>query len=304
MTVTIIGDFLKMKQFGPLVNTLIYLNDEDLKKLSFVYAKNREEMEKNYEKYKELRKIGRKTNQKSFDPTYLSYYKMISELNSFIDSLSIPVNHLSEKERKYDDFLKNESWLDKKCKSDIENVILAIESAEKFGNETMTAIMMKSRHSYTIIHILETLMSVYQEKDFVIKMLPKKTLAFLIGQDDHYMLILWIYKIFGLEFIFELMKYLDPVKFMTLFLGNTLIFSRRVCNICESYSENNDSIFALDDIIEEGKDIKELVYKLQNEYPFVHEMEYSSDNGKISFLDICKNIDISLSELYFMFSDE
>jgi hypothetical protein len=287
------------------MNILLYLNDEDLKKLSFVNSENREEMYGLYHEYMEMRQLARKIHYVTFDHRHLTYHdvRVIREVNMFIDSLVTPLNVPNENVESYDLLMIKESPFIISCEDDMENIKSALKCGQKLNKELLNTIILRDR--FRCMYLIEFMIDLYGDKDFVRSILPMKAVAFLISRDKHYIKMLRFYMIFGFDFIRELVKYLDPIKFMYDFLKNTRIYLKRIENLNEQYDEIPNYRFCqegLEDIELEAKYLLDLIDDCKKEYPFLEEMSISIQKGtkNINLENICRDIRCAMSDVVYL----
>jgi hypothetical protein len=302
-------DFIMTKQLGPLTNVLKYLNEEDLKNLSFVTSDTRMKMMENYEEFKLLKMMGRKIESKIFEHKYLTFCESISEINQFIDAIHVPVNELSEKERLYIKTIEL-PFLSRFDDNDLFNIQFGLERGEKLDKSLVNVIFIKSR--FVMIYFIEFLLEIYQDELFVIKMLPMKTIALVISMDDHYCRLLQLYKMFGENFILNLLDYLDVKKFFQNFMKSTIIYSSAVENLTEIdehiewYNETpsyGPSLEHMEEVYREGEDLMDLISLFCREHPVIMEIQtkynvnYSSEEKELDFETMTRFIDISMYDI-------
>jgi len=303
-TITPIGNFIKTKDFGPLTKTLIYLDDCELKKLSFVTSSSRKEMEKNYEEFRAMKVMGRKIETDKFDPKHLSFYKFIHEINLFVDSIPKPLK-LSEKDKKY--------ILDHKKEyigntNDHYNIRFGIEIGEKIDKSVLTTIFIREKAS--MFTIIDTLIENYSDESYVYDMLPMKAIAVVIESDDHYIRFLNLYQRFGMKIVWDIIEYFDLEYFFKKFMVSTLYYSRYVERHLDLlYHDSNRDITIFREVLEEGNDLKQLCQTLVEEYPEMYHLEadYKGDLGeemKISgFEEVFKWIDLAICDIEYIIED-
>jgi len=300
---TPLGNFLTQKSIGPFMNILLYLEDKDLKKLSFVLSSTRGEMMNNFRELMNLLMIGRKIEPTLFDIKYLSYHSFNREINLFIDAKSIPLNHMTETDVQTWNRFQGEDKFPKFPESNLFNLRFGISRGEKLSKEVLTTLFVKEKWGF--YNLIEMFLEVYQETKFVMDMLPKKAIAMIISQDTHYLKILKLYKLFGFEFIQSLLSYLDFERYIKRFGKNSFIFHKRVQNLMDSYDEDANYRFpkeGLCDILEEGTTLYELIHKFKEEYPFIQDMVFGVSNSqKKSFDTIVLFIERALTDVEYLF---
>jgi hypothetical protein len=267
---TPIGLFLKKKNFGPVVQSLVYLDDSDMKKLSFVFSSSKKEMEKNYEEFRSMKLLGLKTETQKFDPRQLSFYQLIPELNSFVDGIQVPIQ-LSEKDKKY--ILSH--WKEYNTKvfksNDFFNIKFGIEIGEKIEKSVLTAMFIRDKYS-SIIRIVSALMDNYMDPFFVYKMLPLKAIATVIDScDRNYIQLLSLFKIFGMRIVYDIIEYFEPEYFFRKWMISTFSYSRYVNLKIEGRNDPLDEGI-VQEIVDEGKELKHLCELLAIQYPEMKDM--------------------------------
>lgn len=299
---TPIGLFLKNKHFGPVSQSLIHLDDSDIKKLSFVFSSSKKEMEKNYEEFRAMKLLGLKTQTQKFDPRILSLYPLIPELNSFVDGIKTPIQ-LSEKEEKY----IFEHWKEytRVPDNDFFNIKFGIEIGEKIEKSVLTAIFIRNKYT-SMIPIIQTLMENYSDPSFVYKMLPLKAIATVIVSDEHYIQLLELFKIFGMNIVSDIIEYMEPEYFFKKWIVSTLCYTKYVERQLDLKDEDSNYPLSgtfLQEIIDEGKELKHLCELLALHYPEMKQLvvKYEDHNlglQSINGLDeVIEWIDKSMDDL-------
>jgi hypothetical protein len=284
MEMTPIGNFIKTKNLGPLTKTLVYLDDKDIKTLSFVMSSTKKEMDMNYEEFRKMKIMGKKIETEKFDPKHLSFNKFIQEINLFVDSIPTPLN-LSENQKKYIVDHHKES-ISSRENDLFNNISFGIESGEKFDKSVLSAIFIRSK--YSMIQIIEMFLQNYSDPSFVMNMLPMKAIAIVIDSDEHYIKLLELYKKFGMKIIRNIIEYFDIERFFKKFMTSTLCYSRYVSRHLDLLEEETylaDSEY-LTEILDEGNDLKKLCVSMVEEYPEMDELQvsYTNDFGQEKYL--------------------
>lgn len=301
---TPIGNLINTKDIGPLNKTLIYLDDMDLKKLSFVMSSSKREMDKNYEEFRALKLMGKKIETTKFDPKYLSFYKFIHEINLFVDSITTPLK-LSEKEKKY--ILDHRRESIHSNQNDLFNIRFGIEIGEKINKSLITTIFIRDKLS--MIDIIEVLVETYSDLSYVSTMLPMKTIATVIDSDEHYHKLLKLYKIFGMSFIMDIIEYFDLEYFFKKFMISTLCYSKyvnRYMDILEEDSSYHIHDETINDMIKEGSDLRSLCDALIKEYPDMYSLQssyknnYGTERVISGFEEVFRWIDIAIADTEYL----
>lgn len=324
---TPIGNFIKTKDFGPITKTLIYLDDSDLMKLSFVTSSSKKEMGKNYEEFRRMRLMGRKVETDKFDPKCLSFYKFIQEINLFVDSIPKPLK-LSEKDKRYildhrKEYIMLSNTNDHHARildvrkeyilsnsNDHYNIRFGIEIGEKIDKSVITAIFIRDRTS--MFPIIETLIENYSDLSFVYNMLPIKAIATVIESDEHYIRFLKLYKTFGMKIVWDIIEYFDLEYFFKKIMISTLYYSRYVerhLDILYDEPDHHISVNIFREILEEGNDLKQLCQTLVEEYPEMYHLvaDYEGDLGDQRTIDgfdeVFKWIDHAMCDIEYIIED-
>lgn len=273
---TPIGNLINTKDIGPLNKILIYLDDMDLKKLSFVMSSSKKEMDKNYEQFRALKLLGKKIETTKFDPKQLSFYKFIHEINLFVDSITTPLQ-LSEKEKNY--ILDHRRESIHSNQNDLFNIAFGIEIGEKIDKSLMTTIFI--RYKLSMIDMIEFLVQTYSDPSYVATMLPMKTIATVIDSDNQYHKLLKLYKIFGMSFIIDIIKYFDLEYFFKKFMISTLCYSKYVNRYMDILEEDPSHLIyrdTINEMIQEGLDLRSFCDALIKEYPDMYSLQSSYKN--------------------------
>ena len=223
--------------------------------------------------------MGKRIETEKFDPKHLSFYKLIHEINLFVDSIPKPIT-LTEKEKKRIVSYRKESYLSDH--NNFINIRFGIEIGEKIDKSVMTSIFIRDK--YSMIPIIEILVENYSDRSFVIDMLPMKAIATVIDSDEQtertYIKLLALYKMFGMKFIKNLLEYFDLKIFFKNFMTSTLCYLKRVERHMEELSDDNRDWSSnkiirdiLQELFEEGRDLKCLFETLIKEYPEMFNLE-------------------------------
>ncbi len=163
-----------------------------------------------------------------------------------------------------------------------------------------------------MIYFIKFLLEIYQDELFVMKMLPMKTIALVLSMDDNYYRLLQLYKMFGENFILNLLDYYDVEKFFKKFMSDTIIYSNQVNNLTEidddMFWRNEDylrrpSLEHLETVYKEGEDLIDLISLFCREYPEVMDIQstykanYSSEEKELDFNTMMKFIEISMCDI-------
>jgi hypothetical protein len=218
-----------------------------------------------------MKLLGLKTETQSFDPRHLSFFSLIPELNSFVDNIKVPIQ-LSEKEEKYI-FDHWKEYMRVTRDNDHFNIKFGIEIGEKIEKSVLTAIFIRNKYT-SMIPIIQTLLENYSDPSFVYKMLPLKAIATVIATDEHYIQFLELFKMFGMTIVCDIIEYFEPEHFFKKLLISTLCYSRYVERQLELKDDDTNYQLSgtfLQEIIDEGKELKHLCELLSLQYP---EMKY------------------------------
>jgi hypothetical protein len=251
-------------------------------------------MEKNYEDFRALKLLGKRVETDKFDPKHLNFYKLIHEINLFVDNIPRPLN-LSEKEKSYILSHRKESIFSDHD-TNLFNIRFGIEIGEKIDKSVMTAIFIRDK--YSMISVIEMLVENYSDRSFVLEMLPMKAIAAVIDSDECYGKLLDLYKMFGMKIVLTLIDYFDADYFLKKFIASTLGYLRYVDRHMDlMYEYTNDHVRfnnVLQEIFEEGKNLKCLCKDLITEY---HLEAFEEDDLGFQANEVVKWIENALCDV-------
>jgi len=296
-----IKELLKTHQAGPLANILRYLNSKDLKKLSFVFSSSREEMRNRYQSYKELCSLGRKIETVIFDSRYVSFEPTyIQTIIKFIDSVQGPWNHLTKEQTTFLTNLEKTRDLNfnlKKVANNLYNLRFGIKLGEKVKQDLLAALVIDQK--YRFISIVKIMVKKYKNSNYVLSMMPKKAIGVVMGNEKHYIFIFKLYKLFGIDYIKELISNLDSELFFKNLFSAMKSYIYRVANFDDAY-QNYRSTFhydkkQLEKIIRIGCKLIGFIRNLVKEYHYIddkyfaHHLIECIQDGQQDLEDIIKD---------------
>jgi hypothetical protein len=274
-------DKLLSSEYGPLMNVLRFLDDRDIKKLCFVHSSSKQQMMIRFNKFKELSVLGRKLENKVMDTKTLSYYHLIPIYLKFIDGLAPPLNVMNDEQMAF--INKNISSMTNRIHSDFDKLQSAVSIGQKVNPKDLTCFGLVNKFAFR--SFLKSIIHKYDAK-YVSDMICKKILAFILSLDNHYILVLDLYKCFGSDFVNELWSLLDETIYFDKLFDHFAIYSRYVENILECCEQNkNYTKFELEQIIQDGADLLNLIEIIYERFP------------KYKFLDRDSIIKFSMYEL-------
>jgi hypothetical protein len=281
------------ENYGPIVNILRFLNKEDIRKLAFVCSSNINQMVCRYKTYKSLSSLGRKIETSIFETKKISFHPKISVIKQFMKEISTPLNNLTSEQYKFLDgigFIKNKEYNFTQATKDLHILHSAVSIGEKIDQDILTtyALMQKYRFQSLVVEMVKS----YNDPLFVRSMLPLKAVALIICQDVHYLIVLRVFKFFGISYIKELIEMLDqPIYFKRLFKSFE-IYTERGESLIRDYEIFNTryKIKHLTSIVNEGRMIIQFVDSIIENFPVVNTEEFKTQEIKKSLIDSVDNV--------------
>jgi hypothetical protein len=219
------------------------------------------------------------------------------EINLFVDAISIPF-YLKEKEMMYLEHIQVSNLSSPPQRMKIDEIL------EK---NLLTSLFIQNK--FMMLNIIKKLLDTFHKCDIVKNMLPLKTIGLILHEEKGYNVFLRLYKMFGKDFMMEIMLYyFDIPMFLEKLLFHILTYSIKVEKLLRIEEDEEDpSLYEditsricnerIQDIYTEGLDLIDLLYELGKKYQ-LSSINIVHKKQTFQYEDIMKLTKKSVSQLY------